>query len=263
MAQYAVLGATGNTGSALIQNLLCSENVKVNAYCRNQSKLIRILPEIVGNKNVVIHEGSIDDVGLIANCIQSCRTVFLVVTTNDNVPGCHLSQDSVKTVINALKQIRAESGPNTTSMPKLVLLSSATIDEHLSRSMPGWFKPIMKAAASYVYRDLIIAEELLRAEQDWLTSIFIKPAGLSVDKKRGHKLTLDDQESFISYLDLAAAMIEASDDPDGRYDMKNVGVVNARGGAKFPRGTPLCIVVGLLRHFFPLLHPYLPSTGPS
>lgn len=166
------------------------------------------------------------------------------------------------TVIEALKQIRHSSDARV-EMPKLVLLSSATIDEHLNRNMPGIFKPIMKAAASNVYNDLIIAEKLLRAEQDWLTTIFIKPGGLSVDKQRGHKLSFDEQESFISYFDLAAAMIEAADERTGVYDMKNVGVINTGGGARFPRGTPLCILVGLLRHFLPWLHPYLPSTGPS
>ena len=121
----------------------------------------------------------------------------------------------------------------------------------------------MKTAASNIYKDLIVAEKLLRDEQDWLASIFIKPGGLSVDEQRGHKLSFEDQESFISYFDLAAAMIEAGDDSQGLYDMKNVSVVNAGGGAKFPRGTPLCILVGLLRHFFPWMHPYLPMTGPA
>ncbi|KAK0644863.1 Monooxygenase mdpK [Lasiodiplodia hormozganensis] len=264
MATYAVLGATGNTGNSLIQNLLQSPDARVHAYCRNRTKLIRILPNVADNKKVKIFEGSIDDVDLLADCIRGTKAVFLTVTTNDNVPGCRLSQDSALTVIRALEKIREASGPGgATPLPKLVHLSSATLDDHLNRNMPAWFKPIMKTAASHVYEDLRQTEEILRAQQDWVSTIFIKPGGLSVDKQRGHKLSFDEQESFISYLDLAAAMIEAADDPDGRYDMRNVGVVNTGGGAQFPRGTPLCITVGLLRHFFPWLHPYLPSTGPS
>jgi putative NADH-flavin reductase len=262
MAAYAILGATGNTGSALIQNLLRTPNLKVHAYCRNKTKLLSILPELQDNKRVEIFTGSIYDEELMADCIRGCRAVFLTVTTNDNIPGCRLSQDSTATVIRALEKIKKESSPGM-KLPKLVLLSSATLDEHLNHAMPGWFKPIMKTAASHVYEDLEVTERLLRAQQDWLTTIFIKPGGLSVDVQRGHKLTLDDQESFISYLDLAAAMIEAADDPDGLYDMKNVGVVNTGGSAKFPPGTPLCIAVGLLRHFFPWLHSWLPSTGPT
>lgn len=262
--RYAILGATGNTGAALIQNLLRHQNTTINAYCRNKAKLLRLLPEVSDNKRVSVFEGSMNDVDLFASCIAGCRAVFLVVTTNDNVPGCRLSQDLAQTVIHALEKIRSEhAGSTPAKMPKLVLLSSATIDEHLNRDMPGWFKPIMKTAASYVYDDLKATEKILRAQQDWVTTIFIKPGGLSIDQQRGHKLSLDKQESFISYLDLAAAMIEAADDADGQYDMKNVGVVNTGGSAKFPPGTPLCITVGLLRHFFPWLHPYLPSTGPA
>lgn len=173
-------------------------------------------------------------------------------------------QDSAATAIAALKNIKAKALPGY-KLPTLVLLSSATLDPYLSRNMPSWFRPIMRTAASHVYGDLILAEKMMRAESSWLPSIFIKPAGLSPDISRGHRLTLDEEESFISYLDLSAGMIEAVQDPEGRYHARNVGVVNAKRGvgARFPSGTPMCILMGLMRHFFPWMHPYLPSTGPT
>jgi hypothetical protein len=264
MATYAVLGSTGNCGSALIQNLLQSPQNKIHAYCRNQAKLHRLIPEVVDHKQVRIFQGSIYDVDLMAHCVRDTKAVFLVVTTNDNIPGCRVSQDSAATVIRALQKIKSESAPGL-KLPKLVLLSSATVDDHLSRNMPRWFRPIMLAAASHVYADLRLTEEFLRSHADWVSTIFIKPAGLSPDISRGHRLTLDEEESFISYLDLSAGMIEAAADEEGRYDGRNVGVVNRKRGvgAKFPKGTPMCILMGLLRHTFPLLYPYLPSTGPG
>lgn len=264
MATYAILGSTGNCGSALIQNLLQSPQNKLHAYCRNKAKLYRLLPQVVDNKRIQVFEGSIYDVELMADCVRGTKAVFLVVTTNDNIPGCRLSEDSATIVIQALQKITAESGPGI-KLPKLVLLSSATIDEHLSREMPKWFRPIMRTAASHVYADLMRTEELLRSHADWVTTIYIKPAGLSPDISRGHRLTLDEDESFVSYLDLSAGMIEAVDDEEGRYDEKNVCVVNKKRGvgAKFPKGTPMCILMGLARHFFPWLHSYLPSTGPA
>ncbi|OTA95479.1 hypothetical protein M434DRAFT_20207 [Hypoxylon sp. CO27-5] len=264
MATYAVLGSTGNCGSALIQNLLKSPSNKIHAYCRNKTKLYRLFPEIIENKQVEVFEGSITDIKLMAECVRNTKAVFLVVTSNDNLPGCRLSQELSSTVIEALKVIGGQSGLNT-KMPKLVLLSSATIDDYLARKMPGWFRPVMLRAASNIYDDLRVAEEFLRSQSDWITTIFIKPGGLSVDISRGHQLTLHEEESFISYLDLSAAMIEAADDGEGTYDGKNVGVVNRKRGvgAKFPRGTPLCIMVGLLRHYFPWMHEYLPLTGPA
>lgn len=264
MSTYAVLGATGNCGTALIENLLALDATsKINAYCRNKQKLIRLLPQIGDNKRVEVFEGSITDVDILAPCIKGSKAVFMVVTSNDNIPGCRLGQDMAKTVISALERLKSEAAPGTLQVPKLVLLSSATIDDHLARKMPWWFRPVMLTAASNVYHDLRVAEEFLRAQESWVSTIFIKPGGLSVDIQRGHKLSLDREESFISYLDLAAAMIEAANCGEGIYDMKNVAIVNTNGGARFPPGTPICILMGLLRHFFPFMHPYLPSTGPS
>lgn len=262
MAMYAVLGATGNCGTALIDNLLRAEDAKVNAYCRNKIKLIQKVPQVDGNKRVKVYEGSIYDVDLLAECVRDTRAIFHVVTTNDNIPGCHVGLDTARSIVSALEKVKASSPPGM-QMPKIVLLSSGTIDDHLSRHMPWWFRRILRTAASHVYEDLRQTEVFLRAQRELVSTIFIKPGGLSVDIQRGHELNLDHDESFLSYLDLAAAMIEAADDQESLFDMKNVSVVNKNGAAKFPPGTPICILTGLARHFVPFLHNYLPSTGPG
>ncbi|KUI60169.1 Oxidoreductase AflX [Cytospora mali] len=251
---YAVLGSTGNCGTALIENLLKKPGNRIHAYCRNRSKLLRLLPDTKEGGRVKIFEGSIHDVELLTSCIRNCRAVFLVVSTNDNIPRCRVGQDIAAAIIRALQSLRHQSegpggrdggdssqGATHTVMPKLVLLSSGTIDDNFSRSVPFMLRPILHRSASHVYNDLIETEKLLRAQEDWLTTIYVKPGALSVDLQRGHALSLTDQdEGAVSYLDLAAAMIEAADDADGRYDMKNVSVVNTNGSAKFPAGTPLC-----------------------
>ncbi|KAJ5761812.1 uncharacterized protein N7511_005194 [Penicillium nucicola] len=263
---YAVLGSTGNCGTALIQNLLRNPDAHVHAYCRNQPKLLRLLPNLDKEERVKIFQGNIQDSSLLTSCLSDCRVVFLVVSTNDNIPNCHIAQDTVKAVIQSLYNTRQQaiSGDNKSHKPpKLVLLSSATIDDHFSRHVPYLLRLVLLRSASHVYNDLIETERILRAEGDWLTTIFVKPGALSVDIQRGHALSLTDEESPLSYLDLAAAMIEAAEDADGSYDMRDVSVVNANEKAKFPTGTPMCIFMGLLRHFFPFLHPYLPlNTGP-
>ena len=261
MPTYAILGATGNCGTALIDNLLRTEDAKVNAYCRSTTKLIQKFPTITDNKRVNIFEGSIYDIDLLAECIRDTRAVFHVVTTNDNIPGCHVGLDTAKSIISAIEKLKVHG--QLGAIPRILLLSSGTIDDHLSRHMPWWFRPILRTAASHVYEDLRRTEVYLRQQEDLVSTIFIKPGGLAVDVQRGHELNLDHDESFISYLDLAAAMIEAADDKEGKYEMKNVSVVNTNGSAKFPSGTPLCLATGLARHFFPFLHAYLPSTGPS
>lgn len=108
MAKYAILGSTGNCGTALIQNLLKStkQNI-IHAYCRNESKLRRLLPEVIDNKNMRIFAGSIHDVDLMKECVRDTKTVFLVVMTNDNVTGCRLGFDSATAVIQALHELKA------------------------------------------------------------------------------------------------------------------------------------------------------------
>jgi putative NADH-flavin reductase len=269
MPAYAVLGATGNTGTALIQILLQSPDNQVHAFCRSKAKLSRLLPEAVTSTQLHIFESTIDDVPTLASCIRSTLAVFLVTSTNDNVPGFRVGQDLAANVLLALREnLKLQTLTSATASalptPKLILLSSATIDPVLSRNTPYLLHRILLWSASNVYADLRETEALLRKEEAWVKTVFIKPGALAVDVQRGHALSLTDESSPLSYLDLAAGMIEAADDEGGKYDMQNVGVINVNGRARFPKGTLLCILTGLIRHFFPGLHTWLPSnTGPA
>lgn len=257
--KYAIFGATGKTGTALIEVLLASspDNI-IHAYCRNAAKLTDLFPEAVASKRVIVFAGDIKDVKLFTECLRGCGSAFLSVTMNDNIPYVHVAEDTARTTIAALKQVRSD-GQRT--MPKLVVLSSASLEPSMCKTMSPILHWIVTHANSHVYEDLRQAESLLRAEEAWVSSIFIKPGGLSVDKPRGHKLNLHNQETFISYIDLAGAMIEAGSDPEGRYDMKDVSVNNMSGSAKMPLTLPLLVASGLLRYFLPWIHPYLPLFG--
>lgn len=92
MPTYAILGSTGNCGTALIHNLLKSSDNKINAYCRNVAKLHKLVPEVIDNKQVQVFTGSITDVELMEACVRDTQAVFMVATTNDNIPGCRISQ---------------------------------------------------------------------------------------------------------------------------------------------------------------------------
>ncbi|EFX02673.1 NAD-dependent epimerase [Grosmannia clavigera kw1407] len=220
---YAVVGSTGNCGTALIENLWKRDNSIIHAYCRNRAKLLQKLPFTQGSKRVAIFEGGIDDVPLMVQCVTGCRAIFLVVSTNDNIPGCSLGQDTAKSLITALCDIKDEittnpnqNGSTGTLLPKIVLLSSSTLDDHLSRHLPPTLRRLLVRAASHVYNDLAETEKLLRAEKDWLTSLYAMPGALSVDIQRDHAISLTDHDGPLSYLDLAAAMIEAVDDEAGQ-----------------------------------------------
>jgi hypothetical protein len=262
-ATYAVLGATGNCGKALIQILLKTPDAKIRAFCRNKAKLLGLIPEVVDNKQVEIFEGSIHDIPLITSVVRETRAVFLCISTNDNVPGCRMAQDTAISVIRGLESLKdSDELQKAFKAPKLILLSSNTLDDQLSQHTPPLVRQILLRSASHVYEDLRQAETFLRAQEIWVKTVFIKPGGLSVDVQRGHALSLTEEKSPLSYLDLAAGMIEAADDQEGKWEMQNVGVLYTNGEASFPRGALMCIFMGLVRHYFPFLHPYLPATGP-
>ncbi|GES62613.1 NAD-dependent epimerase/dehydratase [Aspergillus terreus] len=115
MPTYTILGATGNRDPHLL----------------SQQKLLRLLPELEGTKSsqTQIFEGSIHDIPLLTSCIRDCTVVFLIISTNDNIPGCHMAQDTAVGVIQDLKTLKTESGGANAVIPKLVLLSPATLDD--------------------------------------------------------------------------------------------------------------------------------------
>ncbi|AEO66250.1 uncharacterized protein THITE_2077799 [Thermothielavioides terrestris NRRL 8126] len=250
MATYAILGATGSCGSALVDTLLRVPDARIHAYCRDGAKLARIFPGISSHPRVKIFEGSISDAALLTNCVRGCRAVFLTVSTNVNVPGCTMAQTTAATVLAALETLRTErdGSKQAAALPRLVLLSSASLDEKLSRNDPRLLHWILERAASYIYADLRAAEGLLRAQSAWVSTVFVKPAALAVDQQRGHALSLEESDGPLSYLDLAAAMVEAADDEEGRYDGRN---------PRFPADGPLRLFGNLMTHYFPSSYSFL------
>jgi putative NADH-flavin reductase len=256
---YAILGATGNTGTSLIKVLLAQHpEAHIHAYCRNKTKLFRLLPDAADDKRMVVFEGDMLDVELLANCVRGTKAIFHAVSTNTNIPNLSVGQDSCAALVQALEQIKAADADAV--IPRLVLLSSCSGTDALCTNLNGVFRSLLRMSESNIYGDLAKAEALLRSREDLVKTVYIKPGGLSLDVQSGHQLVTDRQETFISYLTLAGGMVEAADAPDGVWDGRDVSVVHKVPGhsAKFPISTPLTIFWGLIRHLFPWMHEYLP-----
>jgi uncharacterized protein YbjT (DUF2867 family) len=106
MPTYAILSATGNCGTALIENLCRDPEAMINAYCRNGKKLAATSPQLASNDRVKIFEGSIDDVDLLLECINGATAIFHAVSTNANVPGCDVGQKTAETIVKALEKLK-------------------------------------------------------------------------------------------------------------------------------------------------------------
>jgi hypothetical protein len=289
MPTYAILGATGQVGSSILDALLQSSikcpqsKIQINVFVRSKQKLLSMRPALASHPHISFYEGQMNDSALLASCIRNTRAVFLCIAAQDNVPHCSIAQEQARAVLAALamndknkndhepasddERKNDNSKPSTASTPppKLIILSSASLEPHLMADLPTTFVPIMHAAASWVYADLRLAETHLRTHAPPAVElIFIKPGGLVHDKPVGHRLSTTRQQTFLSFADLGAGMVEAADSPAGRWaEAKgNVSVVPAGEGTRVEWYVPWFLVKGCLFHFFPGLWPYLGGVLP-
>lgn len=268
MPSYAILGATGQTGRSLLTLLSQSPNTTTNAYVRSKPKLLAQSPHISTNPSVHIFEGRIEDVPLIASCIENTDAVFAVVATNENVPSLRVAQQTANMIVAAMcynrqKQL-GDRDVSTTILPEkkekepphVIFLSSASLNPRLRATQFSPTNYLLHTAFSNVYADLELAESYLRLHKDWMSVTFMKPGGLVLGKRKGHKLSLDEMDPFVSYADLASGMIEVAESK-GAYEWMGVGVVASVKGTKV--GVPWRELMGnvsrgLTWHFFPALY---------
>jgi hypothetical protein len=120
---------------------------------------------------------------------------------------------------------------------------------------PHFFREILYTAFFNIYEDLKEAEKFIRSTE-WVSATFIKPGALSNDQQTGHVISMTEAKTPISFLDLAAGMIEVADEAGDRYDGQGVAV-NATGDVAFPWQASVMIVRGLVCYYFPFLYPYV------
>ena len=123
---------------------------------------------------------------------------------------------------------------------------------------------ILHTAMYNVYNDLEKAEVYMRAQEDWPSSTFVMPGGISHDVQRGHELSLTEQPTFVGFLDVAAAMIEVADEEGGRWKGQDVSLV-LKGGQKARKewgggggGRAVASGEGLVLSYVPALYSWLP-----
>lgn len=254
METYAVLGATGNIGNSILNVLFEDSSKRINTLVRSKHKLEKQSPQICASSRVTVFEGNVDDISTLQQCIADTRAVFLTVAASINQPGCRIAQDQAESVIKALQNLR-QSNPHA-RLPVLIMLSSAETEWKFSKDLPWLLRTILWTASSNIYTDLIEAEKYLRSHEDWISTVFVKPGGLSHDKKTGHTISTEKQQTPISFLDLAGAMVEVSESDDGKWDGKSVSVL-ARQSSAFPWYAPAMLMKGLLLHFFPVLYSWI------
>lgn len=250
MSSYAILGATGSTGSSILQLLSSSSNNNINVLVRSSSKLRQVAPFSTNNPKINVFEADISDIDTLSQCLTGTKAVFLTVAIVDNKPGCTIADDTAHAVVKALNMIKKSH--SNFKPPRLVVLSSASVDDKFWTNSPSFIHSMIYAAMSNIYGDLAKSEAYLRTQDDWLQSTFVMPGGIVHDVQRGHELSTTTQQTFVSFLDVAAAMIEVADEVGDRWDGQRVSVVLKSGQkARFEWFAPVVLAKGLLINFFP------------
>ena len=149
MPTYAVLDATGSVGQSLLNIILLSPTNKIHTYCRSSQELKDLAPSIASNKQVEVFEGSLQDTPLLASCLRGTEAAFLAVAEVKNKPGCSIARESAHTVVPTLLLLRKQK--SETKLPRLIVLSSASLDHGLMSGTPQPILNILYRANSYIY----------------------------------------------------------------------------------------------------------------
>lgn len=298
MATYAVLGATGQIGSHILQLLLRDHpSAEIKVLVRSRAKLEALLPDTSYSLRLHIYEGAITDIPILTDCLRGVKTVFLTVATMYNIPHTRIAQDQAEAVVAALENLfpgrrqqqqrqrhdekngtstktnGVKSGPaaaTTTTIaaastitaaaqskdvPFLVMISSAETQANpFCLDIPYPIRTLLFYCNYWIYTDLIAAETYLRQRSDWVDAVFFKPGGIAHDIQRGHILSTEKSQTFVSFWDVAAAMIDCGSENDRKAMAgQNVSVLS-RGKAKLPLGTPLLLLKNLMGYLFPHLY---------
>jgi hypothetical protein len=258
MSTYAILGATGSTGQSLLTLLSASPDNKINLLVRSRSKLEKLSPAALTNPNIRVFEGPISDIPTLTSCLRNTHAVFLAVAVNSNVPGCTIAQDTARAVISALRTLKEED-ENHWKAPRLIVLSAAPLEPALWPTPNSLQRRILYTALSYLYSDLERAHAYLRSHSSWVSSTFVMPGGIVHDVQVGHEVVTDrHQEGWVSYLDVAGAMIEVADCEGEKWEGQNVSVVLKEGGrARVEWWAPWNLGKGLVVHYFPWVYGWL------
>ncbi|KAL2004555.1 hypothetical protein VTN00DRAFT_3440 [Thermoascus crustaceus] len=261
---YAILGATGSTGSELLKLLLPRNDIKLNVYARSRSKLHALIPKSANSAHVTEYIGDLEDKQLLKDCLRGVTVIFSTVAQNNNEPGCSIAQRTSYVIVSALEALRAEAKEKENGepwkSPTLVFLSSSALNPVLMASFPKLLQYILHSACYHVYRDLQLATDYLRSIP-WIRLMVVQPGAIVHDRSFGVRLSETEVSQRVSYADVAVAMVAMaegkirSDDSMGDHERlvgKEVGIISLGGDeVKQPIGNLQYLILGLICSFLP------------
>lgn len=239
MPRYALLGATGSTGSAILRRLSAESplDLTVNVFVRSRSKLLTTFPDLESKSfkaNIV--EGTTSDEMAMSQCLKDVDVILGCIGTNEPTKGMTLISDTASSIINALKEHQQAQGA-AYRKPTIIQLRSSSLNPYAA--MPWVARNMAWFIFHHIYKDLDNACKLYKSttadNPGLLDYIFIDPPSIhdaDGTTATGYKLFLDvakeKQEPAISYSDLGAAFCEIA---ERRAEFAGKGVFVSATGA--------------------------------
>ncbi|KAI9798331.1 MAG: hypothetical protein M1825_005380 [Sarcosagium campestre] len=248
-ATYAILGATGSTGSSILTYLLGRDDTRIKVYVRSRAKLLKAFPNLDENKKVQIFEGSIEDIEVISACVRDTKAVFSTVAINENVPHMRVAQHTAHCVVAALSTNRIAEP--SSKVPTVVVLSAGSVNpEVLDPQLPKFAHWLfVSGALNYLNDDLKHAEAYYQLHKAWLPFVFAHPANIVKDVARGFELSTTKYSMALSYADLGVAMVRMAD--EGEWVGKAVTIKsNDEKAIKQELADLVPLIKGLYAHYF-------------
>lgn len=224
MPTYALLGATGSTGSAILRSLLSQppEHLTLHVFVRSRSKLLKAFPDLESTTSfkVNIIEGTPSDPLAVQQCLQDVDVVMACIGTNHSTPGTSLMHDTAAAIVDALTIHRKSRGA-AYKPPTVLQLRSASLNPALKAHQPWLAQQVAPFCFHHVYQDLERACKLYTAaaaaaaeSPALLHYVFLDPPAIhdpDGTTPTGYRLVLDEkQEQALSYADLGAAFCEVA-----------------------------------------------------
>ncbi|KAE8422576.1 Averufin oxidase A [Aspergillus pseudocaelatus] len=250
MVTYALLGATGATGSSILRHLLqkSPDSLRIQILVRSKAKLLQAFPslETANNPQVHIIQGTSTDPNALSECLRNASIAFMCVAQNGSTIGTTLCQDSARTIISALQRQQQVEGANYQPCT-IVQLRSASLNPALAAQVPALVHRIVSFCLFANYADIKQACQYYSEaqQQGALEYILVDPPTLhdaNGTQTTGYRLiSTESQATALSYADLGAAMCEIAH-RQNEFRGRAVGVT-ATGSVHQTWGV-------LLRHLF-------------
>jgi putative NADH-flavin reductase len=225
MPKHALLGATGATGSAILQAVLRypPSDMKLSIFVRSKCKLLSSFQDLDTNPPfpVTITEAPVFLVPAMKQCIRNADVIHMCVATNVPASSNRVAQDTAETLVAALRELREELASIYVA-PTMLILRSGSVNDDYNKAVPAPVHTFLMYALHYVYHDLDLACQYYKLVADagdkrLLNYIYVDPPSIhdSGPKPTGYEFISDvaakPPSQSISYADLGAAFVEIAD----------------------------------------------------